>query len=38
MKDIRYKVSTVLAEAGLSNTAYGKEVIRGLGAKLTTLQ
>ena len=30
MKDIRYKVSTALAEAGLQNTAYGKEVLRGL--------
>jgi hypothetical protein len=32
MKDIRFKVGTVLAEAGLSNTAYGKEVLRGLNA------
>ncbi len=30
MKDIRFKVSTALAEAGLQNTAYGKELIRGL--------
>lgn len=30
MKDIRYKVSTALAEAGLQNSAYGKEVLRGL--------
>lgn len=32
MKDIRYKVSTALAEAGLHNTAYGKEVLRGLAS------
>jgi hypothetical protein len=32
MKDIRYKVSTALAEAGLHNTAYGKEVLKGLGS------
>ncbi len=30
MKDIRYKVSTALAEAGLQNTAYGREVLKGL--------
>ena len=30
MKDIRYKVSTALAEAGLQNTTYGLEVLRGL--------
>ena len=32
MKDIRYKVSTALAEAGLHNTAYGKEVLKGLSS------
>jgi hypothetical protein len=31
MKDIRFKVSTTLAEAGLQNTAYGQELLRGLG-------
>ena len=30
MKDIRFKVSATLSEAGLHNTAYGKEVLRGL--------
>lgn len=33
MKDIRFKVSTALAEAGLSGTTYGNELIKGLGAK-----
>jgi hypothetical protein len=31
MKDIRFKVSATLAEAGLHNTAYGQELLRGLG-------
>jgi hypothetical protein len=31
MKDIRFKVGAALSEAGLHNTAYGKEVLRGLG-------
>ena len=30
MKDIRFKVNACLSEAGLANTNYGKEVIRGL--------
>lgn len=30
MKDIRFKVSTALAEAGLSNTSYAKELVKGL--------
>ena len=36
MKDIRYKVSTALNEAGLHNTAYGKELLRGLNNPGTT--
>ena len=31
MKDIRFKVSTALAEAGLANTAYAKELVKGMG-------
>jgi hypothetical protein len=31
MKDIRFKVSTALAEAGLQSTTYGQELLRGLG-------
>ncbi len=30
-KDIRFKVSTALAEAGLQGTSYGQELLRGLG-------
>ena len=30
MKDIRYKVSTALAEAGLQNSAYGQQLLKGL--------
>jgi hypothetical protein len=30
MKDIRYKVNACLSEAGLANTTYGKQVVRGL--------
>ena len=33
MKDIRFKVSTALAEAGLQSTSYGQELIRGLGVQ-----
>jgi hypothetical protein len=33
MKDIRFKVSTALSEAGLQNTAYGQELLRGLGTQ-----
>eukprot|EP00347_Sterkiella_histriomuscorum_P002541 403367752 len=32
MKDIRYKVSTALAEAGLQNTSYGQQVLKGLAS------
>jgi hypothetical protein len=31
MKDIRFKVSTALAEAGLQGTSYGNELLKGLG-------
>jgi len=31
MKDIRYKVSATLSEAGLHGTSYGQELLRGLG-------
>ena len=33
MKDIRFKVSTALAEAGLQGTSYGQELLRGLGTQ-----
>ncbi|CDW87601.1 UNKNOWN [Stylonychia lemnae] len=34
MKDIRYKVSTALAEAGLQNTSYGQQVLKGLSSNV----
>jgi hypothetical protein len=30
MGDIRYKVNAALSGAGLLNTAYGKEVMKGM--------
>ena len=30
MKDIRFKVSAALSEAGLQNTAYAKQLVSGL--------
>jgi len=31
MKDVRYKISSALHDAGLNNTTYGQQVIKGLG-------
>jgi len=31
MGDVRYKVSTALFEAGLQNTAYGQQLLQGIG-------
>jgi len=38
MKDIRFKISAVLGEAGLAKTAYGSQLIKGVAptAKYTT--
>lgn len=34
MKDMRYKVSAALSEAGLSNTSYAKQLMTGLESNL----
>lgn len=31
MKDVRYKISSALHDAGLSQTTYGQQVIKGIG-------
>ena len=36
MKDMRFKVSAALNEAGLQNSSYGKQVLKGLGSNLQT--
>ena len=36
MKDIRFKVSTALAEAGLQGSSYGNELLKGLGNQRAT--
>ena len=38
MKDIRFKISAVLGEAGLQQTTYGKTVLKGInpGSGYTT--
>lgn len=38
MKDVRFKISTALHEAGLSGTAYGNELLRGLNKPTNSLK